>query len=110
MLNGVIVKLLIWIETMSKLARNGDSISGHDACGGVTIVTSSGNVGAAGSGAARMGDMGSVHGCKRHSAHPPVIASGSSTISINGKPAARVGDPCNCGSSVVGGAGTVSAG
>ena len=93
---------------MPKLARQGDPISGHDACGGVTIITSSGNVGANGSGAARLGDMGSVHGCKNHAPHPPTIASGSSTVSINGKPAARSGDPCSCGSTISSGSSTVS--
>ncbi|QMV15561.1 hypothetical protein Vspart_02883 [Vibrio spartinae] len=53
--------------------------------------------------AARLGDNGSGHGCFPAT---PIMA-GSGDVSINGKPAARVGDAIDCGGSVAAGSGNV---
>ncbi len=42
--------------------------------------------------------------------HPCAIAGGSSTVFINGRPAARVSDAVSCGGEIIGGAATVSIG
>ena len=42
-----------------------------------------------------------------HSSHQDVIATGSSTVFINGKPAARVGDAVSISGAVQGGSGDV---
>ncbi len=56
-----------------------------------------------GKGAGRVGDSYAPHGCIVHPAHTAHIASGSSTVLINGLQAARVGDPIDCGGSVASG-------
>ena len=42
--------------------------------------------------------------------HPCVVAGGSSSVFINGRPAARLGDGVSCGGVIIGGATTVSIG
>lgn len=72
----------------------------------------SGNVLINGKGAALNGSMGPVHGCPiTHSdyVNPTIIAT-TGTILINGIPAARLGDPCQCGSKVISASGNVTCG
>ena len=78
--------------------RLGDTDTGHDACPGTVLVSASN-----GKGAGRVGDSYAPHGCIVHPAHTAHIASGSSTVLINGLQAARVGDPIDCGGSVASG-------
>ena len=51
-------------------------------------------------GAGRVGDHYSTHGCVSHPGHQDVIAAGSSTVFINGRPAARIGDAVSIGGTV----------
>ena len=92
---------------MAMAAKKGSSISGHDACGGTSVMTCSSNVFTEGGGLARVGDLGIPHGCKDHPAHPPIIANGSSSIIVNGKIVAKSGSACSCGCSVVSGCSTI---
>lgn len=92
---------------MPAATRQGDNCTGHDACPPVPLVEYSPDVSINGLGAGRAGDHYAAHGCISHSSHQDVIAAGSSTVFINGKPAARVGDSVSIGGSVQGGSGDV---
>ena len=61
-------------------------------------------------GAGRVGDHYSTHGCASHPGHQDVIAAGSSTVFINGKPAARTGDAVSIGGTVQDGSDNVRIG
>jgi len=61
-------------------------------------------------GAGRVGDHYSTHGCVTHPGHQDVIAAGSSTVFINGKPAARTGDAVSIGGTVQDGSDNVRIG
>ena len=54
----------------------------------------------------RQGDHWVVHCCTHsehpHGCHDSVLASGSSTVFVNGKQCARIGDPIACGSTDAG--------
>lgn len=95
---------------MAAATRLGDNCTGHDSCGGVPLVTASGNVNINGKGAGRMGDTYASHGCIVHPGHSDVIAAGSGTVNINGIPAARVGDAVSIGGSVAAGSPNVNIG
>ncbi|WP_213692145.1 PAAR domain-containing protein [Aminobacterium sp. EBM-42] len=59
----------------------------------------------------RQGDAWAEHCCPDiPECHASVLASGSSSVFINGKEAGRVGDPVACGSSVATGSNNVFAG
>lgn len=85
---------------MAAATRFGDCCTGHDACGAVPLVECSPNVNINGKGAGRLNDKYSSHGCVVHAPHQDSIAEGSSTVFINGLPAARVGDAVVIGGSV----------
>ena len=72
--------------------RLGDTDTGHDACPGTVLVSSSTNVIINGKGAGRVGDSYAPHGCIVHPSHTAHINSGSRTVFINSLAAARVGD------------------
>ncbi|WP_246540599.1 PAAR domain-containing protein [sulfur-oxidizing endosymbiont of Gigantopelta aegis] len=57
--------------------------------------------------AARVGDPLAPHGCGNCSPHGRTIASGSSTVFINGVPATRLGDAISCGGVIIAGSGDV---
>jgi uncharacterized Zn-binding protein involved in type VI secretion len=77
--------------------RLGDNNTGHDLCPPVPLVTASENVNVNGKGAGRLGDIYAPHGCPVHPVHQDVILNGSTTVHINGRPAARQFDPCSYG-------------
>ncbi len=77
---------------MPAAARLGDYCTGHDACAPSPLVECSPDVNINGRGAARVNDMCGSHGCHSHGSHQDIISTGSSTVFINGLPAARVGD------------------
>lgn len=85
---------------MQKAARVGDTIAGHDFCPPVTIATGSPTVFIGSRPAARVGDIGTAHGCDNieymHPNHQPTITTGSSKVFIDGRPAARLGDQTTC--------------
>lgn len=77
---------------MPAATRKGDCCTGHDACLPVPLEEHSQNVNINKRGAGRVGDHYLSHGCTTHAVHQDVVAAGSSTVFINGIPAARVGD------------------
>ena len=81
---------------MPAVTRLGDTCTGHDDCPPVALTSASGDV--------------LINSCKVHPSHSGVIASGSGSVTINGRPAARVGDPVSCGGSVAQGSGNVTIG
>lgn len=86
---------------MSKAARVGDKVSGHDCFPETTIISGSPDVFINGKPAARAGDSADTHACpcngKPHGEHPRTIAEGAPTVFINSLPAARVGNSADCG-------------
>ena len=85
---------------MPAATRLGDNDTGHDACPGTALNSASTNVFTNGKGNGRVDDSYVPHGCIVHAPHSGVIASGSSSVFINKKPAGRIGDPISCGGSV----------
>lgn len=85
---------------MPAATRKGDQCTGHDACPPVPLVEFSPNANINKLGAGRVGDHYSTHGCVSHPGHQDVIAAGSSTVFINGRPAARIGDAVSIGGTV----------
>lgn len=85
---------------MPSATRLNDCCTGHDACGPVPLVTCSPNVNINGRGAGRVSDSYATHGCTVHPSHQDVITAGSSTVLINGLPAARVGDKVSIGGNI----------
>lgn len=95
---------------MPAATRKGDQCTGHDACPPVPLVEYSPDVNINGRGAGRVGDHYAAHGCVAHPGHQDVIAAGSSTVFINKKPAARIGDAVSIGGTVKDGSGNVRIG
>ncbi len=85
---------------MPYATRLNDDCTGHDACGARPLVTSSENVFINSKGAGRQSDLYASHGCVVHSTHQDEISGGSSTVFINGLPAARIGDSVSIGGNV----------
>ena len=92
---------------MPAATRKGDNCTGHDSCPPVPLVECSQNVFINKLGAGRVGDHYASHGCITHPGHQDVIAAGSSSVFINGKPAARVGAAVSIGGAVQDGSGDV---
>jgi uncharacterized Zn-binding protein involved in type VI secretion len=84
---------------MPAAKRLGDICTGHGCWPPRPNVEASPNVFVNGIAAHREGDAWDIHCCDA-SCHSSVLATGSSTVFINGKPAARIGDPVACGSLV----------
>ena len=99
---------------MPAVTRKGDSCTGHDCFPARTSTSGSGNVFVNGIPAHREGDSWDVHTCTHpdtpHGSHGGSLASGSSTVYVNGKQLGRVGDTVSCGSTVASGSGNVFAG
>lgn len=82
---------------MPKAARLGDSCTGHDSWPPRGNNQGSPDVTINGIPAHRQGDSYPVHCNPVPQCHGAVLASGSSTVTINGKQAGRIGDPVSCG-------------
>ena len=99
---------------MPSATRLGDICTGHECWPPRQNVEGSPNVYVNGRAWHRQGDGWDVHCCTHpdcpHGCHSSVLASGSSSVYINGKQAGRIGDPVACGSSVATGSGNVFAG
>ena len=84
----------------------GDMCSGHSCFPSRNNDQASENVFAGGKGVHRSGDHWVTHCCTHpecpHGCHDSVLASGSSTVYINNKQCARIGDPIACGGNDVG--------
>lgn len=85
---------------MPAATRLGDNNTGHDACPPVALASASGDVFINERGAGRLNDTYASHSCKIHSPHVGHVSNGSTTVFINGRPAARIGDSISCGGSV----------
>jgi uncharacterized Zn-binding protein involved in type VI secretion len=89
-----------------KAVRVGDIGTAHDGYPQTPIITGSSTVKFDGIPAARLGDALAPHSKPKHPIHSRSIASGSSTVFIDGKAAAITGGSVSCGGVLVGG-GTV---
>ena len=113
---------------MPAATRLNDNCTGHDACPPVPLAEGSPNVFTNGRPAGRRGDHYASHGVVKvltcfdvpdrefppaghpwstDPGHQDVIAAGSSTVFINGRPAARKGDAVSIGGAVQDGSGNV---
>ena len=95
---------------MPAVTRLGDSCTGHGAFPPRASTSASGDVFINGIAAHRQGDSWATHCDPQPSCHVSTLATGSSTVYVNGKQLGRVGDPVACGSSVASGSGDVFAG
>lgn len=95
---------------MPGATRLGDYNTGHGTFPPVPLITASGNVIINGKGAGRQGDGYPPHTDASPTTDTDSIASGSSTVFINGRQAARIGDPIDNGGTVRDGSGNVNIG
>lgn len=93
----------------SPATRLGDMCTGHGCHPPRTNIEASSNTFIEGLGAHRVGDLWQVHCCSGD-CHMGNLASGSSTVFVNGRQLGRIGDSVDCGSSVATGASTVIVG
>lgn len=82
---------------MPAVTRLGDQCTGHGCFGPRPNDQASPNVFVNGLGVHRVGDHWVTH-CCGPACHDSIMETGSSTVFINGKPAARIGDMVACGS------------
>lgn len=94
---------------MPGVARLEDKCTGHGCWPPRPNNEASSNVFVNGIGAHREGDSYEVHCCDGN-CHDSVLASGSSSVYVNGKQLGRIGDLVACGSTVAEGSGSVFAG
>nr|VVV03968.1 hypothetical protein AW0309160_01351 [Aliivibrio wodanis] len=94
---------------MSKGVKVGDIGTDHDGFPPTPVTVGSPDVKFDGQPAARVGDPLAPHDKPKHPPHGRTIASGSSTVKINGKPAAITGGAISCGGVTIG-SGTVNIG
>lgn len=95
---------------MPPAARKSDFCSGHGAFPPRASIEGSPDVFIEGLEALRQDDAWAAHCDPVPTCHSANQAAGSSTVFVNGKPLARIGDAVGCGSSVATGATTVFAG
>jgi uncharacterized Zn-binding protein involved in type VI secretion len=95
---------------MPAAARLGDYCTGHGCWPPRRGITASPNVFTNGIPAHRLGDAWLVHCCPNAGCHPGVVSSGSGSVNINGRPAARIGDDISCGSLIAEGSQNVNIG
>lgn len=94
---------------MAKAVKVGDKGTDHDGFPPTPVTAGSPDVKFDGVPAARVGDPLAPHSKPKHPPHGRAIASGSSTVFINGKPAALTGGSVTCGGVTIG-SGTVNIG
>ena len=96
---------------MPSAARLADICTGHECFPPRANIQGSPNVFTNSRPNHRQGDAWGVHCCTHpdviHGCHSSVLASGSSSVYINGKQAGRVDDPVACGGKVATGSGNV---
>jgi uncharacterized Zn-binding protein involved in type VI secretion len=96
---------------MPAVSRLGDTCTGHGCWPPRPSTAASPNVRVNGIPAHRQGDAWAAHTCPAiPETHASVLAAGSTTVRVNGKQLARVGDPVACGSSIATGSANVFAG
>ena len=94
---------------MPAVARLGDKDTGHDGFPPRACDSASSDVFAGGIAIHCQGDHWPTHRSGK-SSHDAVTVGGSSTVFVNGKPIARVGDAISCGGTIAEGSPTVFAG
>ncbi len=94
---------------MGNAVKLGDIGTGHGGFPPTPVCSGSPNVSIDGMPAGRQGDPLVPHAKPKHPPHGRSIAAGSSSVFINGKPAAKSGKSVSCGGSTQGG-GTVTIG
>jgi len=94
---------------MAKAVKVGDQGTEHDGFPPTPVIAGSPTVNFDGSPAARVGDPLEPHDKPKHPPHDRAIASGSSTVKIDGKAAAITGGAISCGGVTIG-SGTVNIG
>lgn len=94
---------------MPAVTRLGDHCTGHGCWPSRPCISASPNVYVNHIPVHRQGDKWATH-CCGPSCHDGVLASGSSSVYVNGKQVARIGDPVSCGSKVQEGSPNVFAG
>ncbi|MEP7730715.1 type VI secretion system PAAR protein [Marinomonas primoryensis] len=87
---------------MGKAVKVGDQGTDHDGFPPTAVISGSPNVNFDNMAAARVGDALESHDKPKHPPHPRTIASGSSSVFINGKPAAITGGAISCGGVTIG--------
>ena len=99
---------------MPSAARLNDICTGHECWPPRPSIEGSPNVFVNGRPLHRQGDGWDVHCCTHpdcpHGCHKSILASGSSTVFVNGKQAGRIGDPVACGGNVATGSENVFVG
>ena len=95
---------------MPAITRLGDIGTGHGDWPPRPNIEASSNVFINGIGAHRQGDAWAIHCNSEPECHGGNLASGSSTVYVNGKQLGRIGDPVTWGSSVATGSSNVYAG
>lgn len=99
---------------MPPVTRLGDLCTGHECFPARKSVSGSPDVFVNSKPAHRQSDSWDTHCCTHpdmpHGCHNGVLASGSSTVYVNGRQLGRIGDPVSCGSTVATGSGNVFAG
>ncbi|MDL2289087.1 PAAR domain-containing protein [Oscillospiraceae bacterium OttesenSCG-928-F05] len=92
---------------MPGATRLGDYNTGHGGFPPVPLITASSDVLINGIGAGRAGDMYPPHTDPSPETDTDSISAGSATVFINGRAAARIGDPIDNGGTVADGSGNV---
>lgn len=96
---------------MPAVTRLGDACTGHGCWPPRPSTGASPDVFVNGIAAHREGDAWAPHTCPTiPETHASVLAAGSTTVFVNGKPLGRIGDPVACGSSVAVGSANVFSG
>ena len=95
---------------MPAVTRKGDNCTGHGCFPPRPNNAGSGNVFTNSIATHRKDDSWSPHGCPNVPPHGAKTSAGSSTVYVNSKNIARIGDPVSCGSSIQQGSGNVNAG
>lgn len=94
---------------MGSVARFGDVCTGHEGFPPRHAISASDDVRINSIGVVRLSDSWELHS-DGDSQHDSTLASGSSTVFVNGLPIGRVGDNIECGSMVATGSDNVFAG
>lgn len=95
---------------MPAVSRLLDLCTGHNCWPSRVNDTGSSDVFVNGRGVHRQTDHWGTHCCPDQGCHDSILATGSTTVYVNGLQCSRVGDPIECGSIVMTGSETVFAG
>ncbi|MCQ0093435.1 hypothetical protein FGD77_17535 [Roseovarius sp. M141] len=94
---------------MPSTSRKTDNASGHGCFPPSVATVGSPNVDINDVPALRQGDAVAAHGCRSYSPHGRAVAGESPTVSVNGRPLARIGNGIYCGGTMEAGSPNVLA-